>query len=136
MQAIRSTDTKIEVTLGKALWSLGYRYRKNVRTIFGTPDFVFRKRKVCVFCDSEFWHGKDWETLNRRLQVNRAFWVQKIERNIARDLKVNEELKRQGWTVLRFWETAIKKELPSVVATIESHLKPLQAPCNSRETPL
>jgi DNA mismatch endonuclease (patch repair protein) len=126
MQAIRSTKTKIEVVLGKELWSRGYRYRRNNKTVFGKPDFTFKKLKLAIFCDSEFWHGKDWDVLNRRLQTNREFWIEKIERNIARDIKVNEELKKHGWTVLRFWEKDIKKNLDSVVASIEDTISSLQ----------
>ena len=56
MSAIRSTGTKDEIRLAKALWHLGYRYRKNNRTVFGTPDITFKKHKIAIF------HGKDWET--------------------------------------------------------------------------
>ncbi len=123
MQAIKSTNTKIEVILGKALWAKGFRYRKNDKTVFGRPDFTFKGRKVAIFCDSEFWHGKDWDTLQKRLQTNRGYWIPKIERNIARDIKVKEVLTHEGWTVLRFWEKEIKKDLISCISEIESALK-------------
>lgn len=62
MRAIRSKNTKVEISLAKALWILGYRYRKNNKTVFGTPDLTFKKLKIAIFIDSEFFHGKDWET--------------------------------------------------------------------------
>ena len=108
MQAIRSKDTKIESLLGKALWSAGHRYRKNDKLVLGKPDFTFKRYKLAVFCDSEFWHGKDWKNQQKRIKTNEKFWIIKIQNNIDRDKRVNRELKKQGWTVLRFWETDIK----------------------------
>lgn len=61
MQAVKNKDSKIEILLGKAFWKRGYRYRKNDKTVFGKPDFTFKKYKIAIFCDSEFWHGKNWE---------------------------------------------------------------------------
>jgi DNA mismatch endonuclease (patch repair protein) len=123
MSAIHSTGTKCEVQLAKQLWNLGYRYRKNNKTVFGKPDFTFKKIKLAIFVDSEFFHGKDFET--KKKPVNNAeFWEKKILRNIARDLEVNEYLTSTGWTVLRFWSNEIKKNLPEVIATIEQYLKP------------
>ncbi|UFH36436.1 very short patch repair endonuclease [Flavobacterium acetivorans] len=87
MRAIKSKGTKDEVRLAKALWHLGYRYRKNDKTVFGTPDLTFKKYKVAVFVDSEFFHGKDWETEKLRIKTNPEFWQKKIERNIERDKK-------------------------------------------------
>ncbi|MEO6685910.1 MAG: very short patch repair endonuclease [Dyadobacter sp.] len=123
MQAIKSRDTKIEVALGKALWSAGYRYRKNSKTIYGKPDFSFKKYKIAVFCDSEFFHGKDWEMAQKKIGTNREFWLKKIEGNINRDIKVNEELAKQGWTVLRFWEKDIKRNLAECVNQIAMNIE-------------
>ena len=123
MQAIKNKNTKIEVILGKALWSAGYRYRKNTKTIYGKPDFSFKKYKIVIFCDSEFFHGKDWEVAQHKIGTNRDFWLNKIQGNINRDIKVNEELSKQGWTVLRFWEKDIKKNLQTCVEQIELTLK-------------
>ncbi len=102
MAAIKSKATKAEVSLGKALWAAGLRYRKNNKTVFGKPDFTFKKYKVAVFVDSEFFHGKDWET-KKKPATNADFWLKKIGRNIERDKEVNEYLISSGWTVLRFW---------------------------------
>ena len=77
MQNIKNKDTKIEVILRKALWKKGYRYRKNVKDIPGHPDIVLTKYKIAIFCDSEFFHGKDWEVLKPRLEKgdNGQFWI-------------------------------------------------------------
>ncbi|NOZ34821.1 MAG: very short patch repair endonuclease [Chlorobi bacterium] len=122
MQAVKSTGTKIEIILGKALWKKGFRYRKNVKTIFGKPDFVFNKYKIAVFCDSEFWHGKNWETKKYEIKSNRDFWYKKIERNIERDVEVNTKLKKEGWTVLRFWGQEILKNTDNCVKQIETEI--------------
>jgi len=122
MRGIRSQNTKIEVMVGKALWRKGYRYRKNNKSVYGTPDFTFKKYKLAIFCDSNFWHGKDWGNLSKKLKTNREFWIKKIERNIERDKKVNKELKKLGWVVLRFWESDIEKNILSVISTIEVSL--------------
>ena len=119
MQAVKSSGSKIEVALAKALWEKGHRYRKNNKKVFGKPDLTFRKLKLAIFVDGEFWHGKDWDKKKHEHKSNVKFWHSKIERNIERDKEVNAELKRQGWTVLRFWGGEIKKELGRVVEEIE-----------------
>ena len=119
MRAIRSTNTKAEIRLAKSLWNLGYRYRKNNRTVFGTPDLTFKKLKIAIFVDSEFFHGKDWETQKDRVKTNTEFWQKKIERNIQRDIEVNNYLESQNWKVLRFWSEQIEKNLEECVATIQ-----------------
>jgi len=110
MQAIKSKDTKIEVILAKALWGKGLRYTKNNKKIFGRPDIVFSRYKIAIFCDSEYFHGKDWEIAKHRIKSNQDFWHKKIEDNIKRDNEVNERLRQEGWIVLRFWGDEIKKK--------------------------
>lgn len=122
MAAIKGTGTKDEIRLAKSLWNLGYRYRKNNRTVFGTPDLTFKKLKIAVFVDSEFFHGKDWETQKDRVKTNTEFWQKKIERNIQRDIEVNKYLESQNWKVLRFWSEQIEKNLEDCVATIQSEI--------------
>jgi DNA mismatch endonuclease (patch repair protein) len=121
MSAIKSSGTKSEVFLAKALWVLGHRYRKNNKTVFGKPDFTFKKIKLAIFVDSEFFHGKDFET-KKKPATNAEFWEKKILRNIARDIEVNNHLKENGWTVLRFWSTEVRKNLPEVIAAIEHEI--------------
>ncbi|WP_433834168.1 very short patch repair endonuclease [Flavobacterium anhuiense] len=119
MQAIKSTATKSEVKLAKALWKLGHRYRKNNKKVFGRPDLTFAKYKIAIFVDSEFFHGKDWETEQLRIKTNREYWIPKIERNIQRDEEVNAFLISENWTILRFWSKEIEKNLEVCLAKIE-----------------
>ncbi len=119
MQAVKCKNTKIETTLAKALWSKGLRYRRNYTKIDGKPDIVFVKKRVAVFCDGDYWHGKDWETAKKQIKSNREFWYKKIEGNMERDRKVNRLLKEKGWTVLRFWGSEIKKNLDDCVRKVE-----------------
>lgn len=118
MQAIRSKDTSIELALRKALWHEGVRYRKNYKGITGKPDIVITKHKIAVFCDSNYWHGYDWENRHQRIKSNRDYWIPKIERNMERDREVTAKLEADGWTVLRFWEWQIRKHLDECVRTV------------------
>ena len=121
MSRIRSKDTSIELILRKALWHCGIRYRKNYKLLPGTPDIAITKHRVAVFCDSEFFHGKDWEALKLRLEngSNSTFWIKKITRNMERDGEVNQALRFLEWTVLRFWGEDIKKHTEECVRTVE-----------------
>jgi len=111
MQAIRCKNTKAELLLSKTLWSNGYRYRKNDKKVLGKPDLTFKRMKIAIFVDSEFFHGRNWQVAKFKITSNEDFWWNKIEKNIARDSYVSEELYRTGWTVLRFWDTEVKKDL-------------------------
>lgn len=121
MKSIKSRDTKIEVVLRKALWHKGYRYRKNMKSLPGTPDIVITKYKIAIFCDGEFFHGKDWEVLKLRLEKgsNSEFWISKISRNRERDDEINKKLLFGGWTVIRFWGNDITKHTEECVKVIE-----------------
>lgn len=119
MQRVKSKGTKIEVTLCKELWSRGIRYRKNVNAVFGHPDIAFKGKKIAVFCDSEFWHGFDWENRKNDFKSHQAFWVSKIERNIQRDIEVTTELEKQGWIVIRFWGKEINSNVVKCADIIE-----------------
>ena len=109
MQQVKNKDSKIEVLLRKELWSRGIRYRKNVNRIYGKPDIVFIGKKIAVFCDSEFWHGYNWEERKKDFKSHQEFWIPKIERNMERDAEVTAKLESEGWTVIRFWGNEIKK---------------------------
>ena len=109
MQAVKNKDSKIELLLRHELWTRGVRYRKNDTKIMGKPDIAFIGKKLAVFCDSEFWHGYDWDKQKDKIKTNRDFWIHKIERNIARDKEVTETLEADGWIVLRFWGNEINK---------------------------
>lgn len=118
MRAIKAKGTKIENVLSKALWNRGYRFRRNDKTIYGKPDISIKKYKIAVFCDSEFWHGKDWGKQKHRIGTNQEFWINKIGRNIARDKDVNAFLTSNDWKVLRFWGDDIRKSLDQCVDSI------------------
>lgn len=121
MQNIKSKDSSIEVKLCKALWKKGYRYRKNYKELPGKPDIVLRKYMIAIFCDSEFFHGKDWEVLKPKLDLseNGEYWKHKIESNIVRDDEINKKLLFLGWTVIRFWGKDIMKNTDECIRVIE-----------------
>lgn len=123
MQAVKSKDSRIELLLRQELWSRGLRYRKNAKSVFGHPDIVFVGKKVAVFCDSEFWHGFNWEQRKKDIKSNTDFWISKIERNMARDTEVNEYLETHGWKVLRFWGKQIEKDAAGCADLIEKEVK-------------
>ena len=122
MSSVKSKNSKIELLLRHELWKRGLRYRKNVKTVYGHPDIVFIGKKIAVFCDSEFWHGYDWENRKNDIKSNVEFWTTKIERNIARDKEVNEYLTSHGWTVLRFWGKQIEKDTSGCADIIEKEV--------------
>jgi DNA mismatch endonuclease (patch repair protein) len=122
MQAVKSKGSKEEVQLAKALWSKGFRYRKNDRSVFGCPDLVFRRHRLAIFVDSEYFHGKDWETEKFRIKSNRDFWWNKIEGNIKRDNLVNEVLRGDGWNVIRFWSADVRNRIKNCISVIENNI--------------
>ena len=123
MKQVKNKDSKIEIALRKELWSRGLRYQKNVTSIFGKPDLVFKGKKVAVFCDSEFWHGYNWEERKKDFKSHQEVWIPKIERNMELDKEVTEELQKQGWTVLRFWGKEIKKNAGGCADIIEKAVR-------------
>lgn len=121
MQKIKSKNTAIERILRKALWEKGYRYRKNVNGLPGKPDIVIVKYRIAIFCDGEFFHGKDWNVLKNKLQKSEKgdFWIKKISKNIEHDNEVDKELSYMGFTVLRFWGKDIKKHTDECLKTVD-----------------
>lgn len=121
MKNIKASDTQIELLLRKALWKKGYRYRKNVKSLPGKPDIVITKYKIAIFCDGEFFHGKDWDLLKEKLKNsnNGEFWIKKISRNIEHDNDVDKELLFLGYTVLHFWGNDIKKHIDECVKAVD-----------------
>lgn len=127
---IRAKDTKAEIILRKALWHKGFRYRKNWSELPGKPDIVLTRYKICIFVDSEFFHGKGfyggyeskkYKSLKEQLQNSNhpKFWLTKIKENMNRDEKVNKELKEMGWMVLRFWSKDVQKNTEECIKTVE-----------------
>ena len=122
MQRIRSKDTKAEILLRKALWHKGLRYRKNVKDLPGKPDIIFTKQRIAIFVDGDFWHARGHEKRpGEQIATNRNYWEAKMKRNIERDRYVNELLLEQGWLVLRFWESNIKKDLGKCVDEVMNY---------------
>lgn len=121
MSRVRHEGTNIELTLRKALWHKGYRYRKNYRKLPGSPDIALTKYRIAIFCDAEFWHGKNWEVEKEKLKkgTNAEYWIRKIERNRERDSETNANLRAIGWTVLRFWGKDILEHTDDCVRVVE-----------------
>lgn len=121
MKNIKSKNTKIEIILCKALWHKGYRYRKNYAILPGKPDIALTKYKIAIFCDGEFFHGKDWNIKKEKLKTsnNSDYWIKKISRNIERDEEIDKELYALGWTVIRFWGKDIIKHPDECIKYIE-----------------
>jgi DNA mismatch endonuclease (patch repair protein) len=105
-------DTAPELLLRRVLWRHNLRFRKNVESLPGKPDVVFTGARVAVFCDGDFWHGRDWPALKEKLNrgTNPSYWSAKIASNIVRDAQANAALEEAGWRVVRLWETDIKRD--------------------------
>ena len=130
MQHIRSKDTSIEIRLRKAVWHAGIRYRKNYSKLPGKPDIAITKYRIAVFCDSSFFHGRDFEA-KKKPGTNREYWDKKIQRNIERDREVDRMIRAAGGTVLRFWDVEINKDLEGCLQTIREAV--LQAKIEDKE---
>jgi len=123
MGKIRGKNTKPELAFRKALWAAGYRYRIDYKKLMGKPDIVLKKYRTAIFIDGEFWHGHNWDERKLKIKTNKEFWIPKIERNMQRDQEVNEALAEMGYTVFRFWESEVKKNLDRCLDTVIISLK-------------
>jgi DNA mismatch endonuclease Vsr len=128
MQAVKSKGSKIETALIKTLSARGHRFRKNDKAVFGKPDLTFKKIKLAIFVDSEFWHGKNWAVHKHDHKSNQDYWFKKIERNMARDKEVNRALRKDGWKVLRFWGRQIEKNMLICVNKVEKAINERKKP--------
>lgn len=117
----RSKNTRVELVLRSHIWKLGLRYRLHAPDLPGKPDLVFASAKVVVFCDGDFWHGRNWRRLKRELRGrnNPEYWIPKIAANIHRDLMQRRALESAGWRVVRLWETDILKDPTAAAAIVE-----------------
>ncbi len=122
MGRIRGKDTKPELAFRKALYKAGFRYRVDYKKLIGKPDIVLKKYKTVIFIDGEFWHGRNWHDRKPKLKTNRQFWIAKVERNMQRDQEVNSELLQLGYTVFRFWDSEINKDLGNCLDSVIKHL--------------
>lgn len=123
MSRVRSSGSRIERTLGSALWAAGVRYRKQYSKAPGKPDFALVSLKIAIFCDSSFWHGRGFPEAASQFKSNRDFWLPKIQRNISRDEQVNSLLKEQGWVVLRFWDDSILGNTSHCVSVVQDAIE-------------
>src|SRR6056297_249095 len=123
MSKIRGKNTKPEMAFRRALFAAGYRYRIDYKKLIGKPDIALNRYKTVIFIDGEYWHGFNWEERKPKIKTNRDFWIAKIERNMQRDEEVNEKLKLMGYTIFRFWESEVKKELDRCLTEVLMHLK-------------
>lgn len=127
MRAVKSKDSKIELLLRKELWRRCLTYRKNYDSVVGRLDIVYKGIKLAIFCDGEFWHGYQWESKGKNEhKSNEEFWHKKIERNMQRDIEVTEQLRNQGWTVLRFWGREIEKNVTGCADIIQNTIEELR----------
>lgn len=115
MSAIRA-QSKLENRLTKALWHRGARFRKNTRSLFGTPDISIKKYKIVIFVDSCFWHVCPIH--GNRPKSNQEFWDKKLSRNQQRDQEVTDHYLKRGWHIKRIWEHEIKADIDKVVDEI------------------
>ena len=120
----KKKNTRCELILRRALTALGVRYTLTSDKLAGRPDIVFRRARVVVFCDGDYWHGRNVEERLAKLAAghNSAYWVRKIQSNVDRDLRVAGELKNAGWLVLRYWETDIHKDAQRIAVEIAEHV--------------
>ena len=124
MSAIRSRDNRTELALRSKLHSLGLRYRLHSSTVFGKPDIVFPRGKVAVFVDGDYWHarllrehglGAVRESIRGEGQ---DYWIKKFSRRVERDDEVTAALESEGWLVIRFWESEVKRDIETAAAEI------------------
>lgn len=119
MSKVKLKNGDVEQLLAKKLWHLGYRYRKNYKKLPGSPDIAILKHNIAVFIDGEFWHGYDWENKKKKLNKNKEYWIEKIEENMSRDQRNNEDLKKLGWIPIRFWSKEVLKNPEDCIKKIE-----------------
>lgn len=130
MKAVKSKNTIPEISLRKALWVRGFRYRLHKKSLPGKPDLVFASRRVALFIDGDYWHGRQWkergfDSLEAQMSRvnNPEYWIKKIRGNMERDKRVNRDLRNLGWTVIRVWESDLKKNPERVIKKITRKLE-------------
>ena len=118
MSRIRGTNTKIDLGMKKLLAKNKIKFEMYPK-MFGNPDFIIKRKKMAIFCDGDFWHGYNYQ---KKKKLSKKFWRDKIEGNMRRDKKVSRRLRREGWSVLRFWEHDIEKNQEICVRKIRRKL--------------
>ena len=118
MSKVKLKNGAAETLLAKQLWHSGFRYRKNYKKLPGSPDIAILRHNIAVFVDGEFWHGKNWNLRKERLQKNREYWIEKIEENMTRDRRVDNELQALGWTPIHFWAKDVENDVDGCIGEI------------------
>lgn len=125
MARVTGRDTGPELTIRRALWRRGLRYRLHAKALPGKPDIAFPASKVAVFVDGDFWHGNQWKlrgfpSLGAQFEnvSNRDYWVAKVTRNVRRDAEVDRRLRELGWRVVRVWESDLRRDLEACVRRV------------------
>ncbi|WP_148929151.1 very short patch repair endonuclease [Paenibacillus methanolicus] len=116
MGKIKGKNTKLEQSVSKAVWRKGFRYRKNVLSLFGKPDIAIKKYRIALFIDSCFWHG-----CSKHFKIpakNQDYWAKKINRNIDRDIEVTRYYQAKNWFLIRIWEHELKFDFDSKIEQI------------------
>lgn len=121
----KKKDTQCELALRRALWRRGLRYRLHYEGLPGRPDVVFIRERLAVFCDGDFWHGRNLEQRLKKLAGghNAAYWVEKVQGNVQRDARNAAALVANGWRVLRLWETDIIRDPAAAADVVASVLE-------------
>ena len=123
MKKVKSTDTNLEKTMEKTLRSLHIKYEKQP-DLEGCPDFRIKGTNILIFCDSSFWHGRRMrEITGEAFKKNKEFWVNKLMENKKRDARINRALRKEGWKVLRFWDTEILKNPNGIIKKLNLKIK-------------
>lgn len=120
MANVKLKGGEAENLLAKSLWNRGYRYWRNYKKLPGSPDIAIKKQNIAIFVDGEFWHGYDWERKKTTIKRNRAYWVEKIEENMNRDIRNDKELKSLGWIPMHFWSKDVLKDVEGCVRDVEN----------------
>ena len=118
MSRIRGTNTKIDLKMKKMLQETGHKLEMYPK-MYGSPDFVLKRKKIIIYCDGDFWHGYRYQV---KKKPSKKFWRDKIERNMERDARITRKLRREGWSVLRFWEHDIEKKPEKCVRRIRKKI--------------
>lgn len=105
MSRIRGTNTKIDLQMNEILQGLGFQYQMYPK-MHCNPDFIIEDQRIAIFCDGDFWHGYNYY---KKKKPSKKYWKEKIKRNMKRDIRNTRKLRREGWSVLRFWEHDIEK---------------------------
>ncbi|WP_426449636.1 very short patch repair endonuclease [Paenibacillus sp. S-38] len=121
MAAIRPTHSKLEDKVTKSLWKKGFRFRKNVTSLYGKPDIAIQKYRIVIFIDSCFWHACPIH--GNIPKNNRDFWAKKLERNVQRDKEVTYNYEQRNWNILRIWEHEISRDFAAALDKISNFIE-------------